>query len=75
MGAQTETIRRVSLPMIGGRVVHLALLTSASGEADLLIGAGFDGECLLKILADGVRLPLTAADLLADQIHELIHDA
>lgn len=61
---------RVELP--GGRALHLCLTFDDEGApADLVLGAGYSSDNVLKVLSDGVNVPAMCLPALRDALASL----
>lgn len=62
-------MRRLDLPLPGGRVLHVALELDEHDEpTDLVLATSFDGHSGLRALAEGVCVPASALPALRDAL-------
>jgi hypothetical protein len=66
------TLKRISLPLPGGRLLHVALVYDVDGNAeDLVLAAGFPGSSGLRELAEGLSVPASSLPALRDSLEQL----
>jgi hypothetical protein len=72
MKADTMTLRVLTVPLPGGRVLRIALSLDEHGEpVDLCIAAGFRDAPMPRALAEGLSVPASALPALRDALAAL----